>query len=205
MSLSETYVMKKYDLNAKFKTNQFIAILLLSILCPLFFPTLLSYFGIKSTIISQLVVGGIVNGALIYSALNVTKFKNILALIILPSIVTLSTGMIFATSNKNILYMTLFIWLGNIALITFVKLLYLGKKLRFEISLIISAIVKAVIIYLGFQMFFNFNIITGTQKFLENFSFSMGIMQFFTCIIGGVLLIPLMHLYDKLFIKTIKI
>ncbi len=199
MSLSETYVIKKYELGESFKTNQFIAILVLSIVCPLFFPTLLSYFGIKSAIISQLVVGGIVNGALIYSALNVTKLKNILTLIILPSIVTLSTGMIFGTSNKNIIYMTLFIWLGNIALITFIKSLHLGKKLRFELSLIIAAIVKAIIIYLGFLMFLNFNIITGTQKFIENFSFSMGVLQFVTCIIGGSLLIPLIYIYDKLF------
>lgn len=199
MNLSETYVMKKYDLNAKFKTNQFIAILLVSILCPLFFPSLLSYFGIKSTIISQLVVGGIVNSTLIYSALNVTKLRNVLTLIILPSIVTLSTGMIFGTSNKNVLYMTFFIWLGNMALITFIKSLHLRKKIRFELSLVISAIVKAIIIYLGFLIFLNFNIINGTQTFVENFSFSMGIMQFFTCIIGGVLLMSLIYLYDKLF------
>jgi hypothetical protein len=199
MSLSEVYVIKKYDINEKFQTNQFIGILLLSILCPLFFPTLLSYFGIKSTIISQLVVGGIVNSVLIYAALNVTKIKNIVALIILPSIVTLSAGMIFGTSNKNIIYMTFFIWLGNMALITFMKSLHLIKKIRFELSLVISAIVKAVIIYLGLIMFLNFNVITGAQKFIENFSFSMGIMQFITCITGGILLVPLMHVYSKIF------
>lgn len=126
---------------------------------------------------SQILLGSVVNTTLILSAFYL-KGKNVLPLIILPSIGTALNGLIFGPLTFYLIYLLPFIWIGNALLIGGVKLLYIKLKLNYIFSSIISISAKASLLFVSTYILFTLNIIP--QAFLV----AMGLIQVFTAAIG---------------------
>ncbi|MFT4305071.1 MAG: hypothetical protein ACMXX8_03180 [Candidatus Woesearchaeota archaeon] len=137
---------------------------------------------------NQLFVGIIVNMTLVLAAINLKSWK-ILPLIVLPSAAVLSRGLLFGSLTPFLLYMMPFIWIGNILLIIFIKKLYVENKF---LSLVIGAISKAGFLFMVAFLFVNINLLPVL------FLTSMGLVQFYTAITGGLLAFSINHVKNKL-------
>ena len=139
---------------------------------------------------NQLFVGIIVNMSLVLAALNLKSWK-ILPLIVLPSAAVLSRGLLFGTFTPFLLYMMPFIWIGNTMLIIFIKKLYVENRFNQLLSLAIGSISKAGFLFMVAFLFVNVNILPVL------FLTSMGIIQFYTAIAGGLLAFSINHIKNK--------
>jgi len=109
-----------YDFALKIEIIQTIIIGLIAFLVPTFLAQLIkAVFGAGSVVTtnSQLIVGSLVNTALIVCAINIKGWKKIVGIVTMPSISTILSGTIFGTASVYMLYMIPAIWLGNFALI----------------------------------------------------------------------------------------
>lgn len=140
---------------------------------------------------NQLFVGIIVNMTLVLAAINLKSWK-ILPLIVLPSAAVLSRGLLFGSLTPFLLYMMPFIWIGNILLIIFIKKLYVENKFNRFLSLVIGAISKAGFLFMVAFLFVNINLLPVL------FLTSMGIVQLYTAIAGGLLAFSINHVKNKL-------
>lgn len=116
-----------------------------ALIVPTFLAKLLiSVFGANSFIASnsQIIVGSIVNTALIVAAINVKGWKKIASIITLPSISAILGGYVFKTASVYMCYMIPAIWIGNFALVYLYKELLLKREKNYFLSGIISIIVK---------------------------------------------------------------
>ena len=177
------------DINDKRK-ELFIAISLglLAFLVPTFLAKLINIiFGVDSFMAtySQLIVGSIVNIALILSALYLKGWKKILVVATMPSISTIFSGYIFKTASIYMVYMIPFIWIGNLALIYVYKSLFINKNKNYFLTGIIGIILKVLIIF-GFFSLLN---ICGVfpSKLVPVLKNAMGYIQAITSSIGVVL------------------
>lgn len=173
------------------KGIEWMQIILIGI-CALFVPTFLAklltdVFGQNSFIASnsQIIVGGVVNTALIVSAINVKGWRKIISIITLPSISTILGGYVFKTASVYMAYMIPAIWLGNFALVYLYKALLLKKNLNYFVTSVISIAVKVGIIFLGFNLINAFGIFPA--KLVQNLQNAMGFMQAITATIGAVI------------------
>ena len=89
---------------------QIILICFAALVVPTFVPTWIkALFGAESFLAlnSQLIVGTIVNTALVMTAINLKGWKKIVGIITLPSISSLLGGYIFKTASPFMIYMIL--------------------------------------------------------------------------------------------------
>lgn len=128
----------------------------------------------------QLLVGIIVNAALVLAALNLRSYK-LLPVIMLPSLAVLSRGIIFGPFTIFLFYMVPFIWIGNFILAYSIKKFQIDKKINRFASLGIGAGFKALFLFASAFIMVK----TGFLPVL--FLTSMGIMQLYTAIAGGLL------------------
>lgn len=167
---------------------QTILIFLIALLVPTFFGRILSkIFGSTSVIStnSQLIIGTIVNIALVVSAINLKGWAKILGVVTMPSISTILSGYVFGTASVYMVYMIPAIWLGNFALIYSYKLLMLGKNKHYFLAGIVGIIVKVAIIF----ALFNLNNLFGVfpEKLVTTLSTAMGTTQLITATLGVIL------------------
>lgn len=167
---------------------QTILIFLIALLVPTFFGRILSkIFGNTSVIStnSQLIIGTIVNIALVVSAINLKGWAKILGVVTMPSISTILSGYVFGTASVYMVYMIPAIWLGNFALIYSYKLLMLGKNKHYFLAGIVGIIVKVAIIF----ALFNLNNLFGVfpEKLVTTLSTAMGTTQLITATLGVIL------------------
>ena len=127
----------------------------------------------------QIVVGVLVNTLLITSALNVKGYK-LLPVIIAPALGALSRGILFGPFTIFLVYMIPFIWVGNAILVYAFKELNLNKKINRWITLVLGSLVKAAFLFAIAFIFVKSGILP--QLFLT----TMGIFQFYTAILGGI-------------------
>jgi len=133
------------DYSKEIEIIQLILIGLITLLVPTFLAKLLNYtFGANSFIAthSQIIVGSIVNTALIISAINIKGWKKIVGIITLPSISAILGGYVFKTASVYMCYMIPAIWFGNFALIYLYKELLLKRKKNYFLAGVISIITK---------------------------------------------------------------
>ena len=119
---------RMYDFSKYADIMQTILIFLIAFLVPTFLSGILkTIFGETSLVAtnSQLIIGTIVNTALIISALNLKGWKKILGVITMPSISTILSGYVFSSASPLMVYMIPGIWLGNFTLIYLYKLILL--------------------------------------------------------------------------------
>ena len=143
----------KQTLNLKLlntsKTHQLIEITLLSLIS-FFLPFFMGS--------PQILVGTIVNALLIRSTLSL-KGRQILPIIFLPSLGVLSRGIIFGPFTMYLTYLMPFIWLSNLAIVYFTKLLKIKMHLNLSLSITISAILKTSALFIPAFILFGTNTI----------------------------------------------
>ncbi len=127
----------------------------------------------------QLLVGTAVNMALILSSVYL-KRNFLLPVIFMPSIAVLSRGLIFGPFTIFLVYFIPFIWIGNSILALFFKGLYLKNKTNYFVTLLSGSFAKAFFLFMIALLLFKLNLIP------EIFLKTMGILQFTTAILGGI-------------------
>ena len=177
---------------------QTILIFLIALLVPTFFGGILSkIFGSTSVIStnSQLIVGTIVNAALVVSAINLKGWAKILGVVTMPSISTILSGYVFGTASVYMVYMIPAIWLGNFALIYSYKFLMLGKNKHYFLAGIVGIIVKVAIIFALFNLINLFGVFP--EKLVENLRNAMGMTQLITATLGIIVAFVIYKLEKK--------
>ena len=189
------------DYSKQIDILQMILIGVAALLVPTFLAGLITkIFGAQSVIASnsQIIVGSIVNTALIVTAINVKGWKKIIGIITLPSISTILGGYVFKTASVYMAYMIPAIWLGNFAIVYLYKLLLLKKEMNYFLTGIISIVIKVAIIFLGFNILKFAGIFP--EKLVQNLQTAMGTTQAITATIGMIISYTV-YLANK---KTIK-
>ena len=175
------------DFSKNIDIIQTILIFLIALLVPTFLGGILSsIFGSTSVIStnSQLIVGTIVNAALVTSAINLKGWGKILGIVTMPSISTILSGYVFGTASVYMVYMIPAIWLGNFALIYSYKFLMLGKNKHYFLAGIIGIIVKVAIIFGLFNLINVFRVFP--EKLVTTLSTAMGTTQLITATLGVI-------------------
>ena len=166
---------------------QTILIFLIALLVPTFLGGILSkIFGSTSVIStnSQLIIGTIVNAALVTAAINLKGWAKILGVVTMPSISTILSGYVFGTASVYMVYMIPAIWIGNFALIYSYKFLMLGKNKHYFLAGIVGIIVKVAIIFALFNLINLFGVFP--EKLVENLRNAMGMTQLITATLGVI-------------------
>ncbi len=174
-----------YDFSQKIEILQSIMIGIIAFLVPTFLAQFIQIvFGTQSIVTtnSQIIVGSIVNTALIVSAMNIKGWKKIVGIVTMPSISTIVSGYVFKTASVYMVYMIPAIWLGNFALIYAYKRLMIEKNKNYFLAGIIGIIVKVFIIFGCFQLLNIFGIFP--TKLISNLQVAMGFTQLVTATIG---------------------
>ena len=127
----------------------------------------------------QIVVGVVVNAIIVRCALTMKGWKN-LPTILFPYLGAVTRGIMFGPFTVYLVYLVPFIWFGNFVLAFFIKL-FSKAQFRYSsaITIIISSALKVSTIFLPTLLLVNFSIIPNV--FLK----PMGIVQFFTAVIGS--------------------
>lgn len=176
------------DFSKQVDIIQTVLIFLIALLVPTFLGRILnSVFG-KTSIIatnSQIIVGSIVNTALIVSALNLKGIAKIAGVITMPSISTILSGYIFKTASTYMVWMIPAIWIGNFALVYAYKLLFISKEKNYFLAGVIGVVVKVAIIFGCFSLLRIIGIFP--DKLISNLQVAMGTTQAITATIGVIL------------------
>lgn len=174
-----------YNFSQKAEIVQTIVIGLIAFLVPTFLAQLINIiFGKQSVIASnsQIIVGSIVNTALIMSAINIKGLKKIIGVVTMPSVSTILSGYVFGTASVYMVYMIPAIWLGNFALIYAYKFIMLDKNKNYFLAGVAGIIAKVLVIFGVFELLNVFSIFP--QKLVSNLQTAMGLTQLITATIG---------------------
>lgn len=189
------------DYSKQIDIMQIILICIGALIVPTFLASILTkVFGVNSFVAthSQIIVGSIVNTALIVTAINVKGWKKIVGIITLPSISTILGGYVFKTASVYMAYMIPAIWIGNFAIVYLYKELLLNKKINYFVTGIISIFIKVLVIFGGFSALNAFGIFP--EKLVQNLQIAMGQTQAITAVIGMIISYTI-YIANK---KTIK-
>lgn len=179
---------------------QIILIILGALLVPAVLPQLLTVtFGKTSWIASnsQIIVGSIVNTALIIAGLNLKGWRKLVLVATLPSLSAIGSGYIFGSLTKVTVFMIPGIWLGNISLIILMKYLYANKKVNYIVSAIISIAVKVALIFGTLNIWMVASVLPNQGAVANTLRISMGATQGLTATIGAVISILIIKLGFK--------
>ena len=186
-----------YDFSKKADLIQAIIIGLIAFLVPTFLAQLINViFGAQSIVAtnSQIIVGSIVNSALIFSAINVKGWKKIIGVVTMPSISTILSGYVFKSASVYMVYMIPAIWIGNFVLIYAYKLIMLEKNKNYFLAGVVGIIAKVLVIFGCFEILNLFNIFP--DKLVANLQKAMGLIQLITASIG-MLIIFIVYQIEK--------
>lgn len=140
---------------------------------------------------NQFLIGTMVNAALILAALNLRKYK-LLPIIMLPSIGVFARNLVFGNFTMFLAYMIPFIWIGNsILVLTFKRF---GLTRNKWLVLILAASLKSGFLFASAFVFVKLSVLPAL------FLTTMGLMQLYTALAGGVLAFSL-HKVKKLAIQ----
>lgn len=176
---------------------QVILIVLGALLVPAFVPQLLQLvFGKTSWIASnsQVIVGSIVNTALIVTGLNLKGWRKLVLVATLPSLSAVGSGYIFGNLTKVTMFMIPGIWLGNFSLIMLMKYLYANKNLNYVLSTIISIVVKVAIIFGVLNIWMLASVLPSEGIVANTLRNTMGLTQIITATIGATISFIIMKL-----------
>lgn len=174
---------KKQDYKLGF-IQENVELLIYSLIC-FFVPFILGH--------PQWIVGVLVNAALVLAALNLKSYK-MLPVILIPSLAVLSRGVIFGPFTYLLVFMIPFIWIGNSILVYLFKKLHVDKKMNRFVVLGIGAAAKTLFLFTAAFIFFKLGVLPAV------FLTTMGLLQLYTAIAGGMLAIGVQELKKKLII-----
>lgn len=127
----------------------------------------------------QVLTGTLVNSFFFLVAQRKFSLRYIMAIAMLPSIGAVTHGALFGPFTPFLLYFLPLIWLGNIVLI--MTFSFLRKTFEKPIAILTSSLLKSAFLYIFAFLFVNLKIVP------KIFLTSMGIVQFLTAILGGIL------------------
>ncbi|MCR4335815.1 MAG: hypothetical protein NUV57_04740 [archaeon] len=137
-------------------------------------------FGHSTNFPNQLIVGSLVNALLASSALHLTLKKS-LPIILLPAIAAVLSGFIFGSFSIFLAFLVPFIWIGNAIYVYFIKNLKIVNKMNYAGAVFISSMLKALFLFISTLILVNLAIVP------EIFLLPMGLVQFGTALVGGML------------------
>lgn len=173
------------DFSKPIDVFQTILIYLLALLVPTFLGGFIkTTFGATSAMAanSQLIVGSIVNCALIISAINLKGWAKILGVITMPSISTILSGYVFQTASPYMAWMIPAIWIGNFTLVCAYKFIMLSKNKNYFLAGGLGILVKVLIVGSSFMLLKALNIFP--EKLVNNLQVAMTYTQLITASIG---------------------
>lgn len=188
---------KAFELSKVGEIVETILIILGALLVPAFVPQLLqAVFGKTSFLAtnSQLIVGSIVNTALIIAGINMKGWKRILLIATLPSISAIGSGYIFGSLTKVTVYMLPGIWLGNFSLMMLMKYLYANKKVNYIVSAVVSIAVKVAIIFGVLNIWMAVSMLPAAGPVAATLKNTMGLTQAITASVGAIISILIIKL-----------
>lgn len=174
---------------------------LIAFLVPTFLAQFIkTVFGAQSAITtnSQLIVGSIVNTALVIAAINIKGWKKIIGIVTMPSVSTILSGYVFKSASPFMAYMIPAIWIGNFALIYAYKLILLAKKKNYFLAGIVGIVVKVAVIFGVFNLLKVFGVFP--EKIATALTVAMGKTQLITATIG-VLIASIIYAIEKRNVK----
>lgn len=180
---------------------QTVIIFLVAFLVPTFLGNLITNLFGKTSVIasnSQLIVGSIVNIALILTALNLKGAFKILGVVTMPSISTILSGYVFKNASPYMAYMIPAIWIGNFLLIYTYKLLVVSKNKNYILASIVGIVLKVAVIFGTFSVLKLFGVFP--EKLVANLQVAMSTTQLITATIGAIITY-IIYIVEK---KTIK-
>lgn len=189
MEKENCFDLKLVDLSKKTEIVVTVLIAIGALLTPFIVPQLLQVVFGKTSVIatnSQYVVGSIVNIALIFAGINLKGYKKIIGIITLPSVSAICSGFIFKTASIYTVYMIPAIWLGNFALVYLYRKIYVEKKKNYVLASVVAILVKAAIIFFGFNLLTWVHVIPGQGKVFQALQLSMGMNQLVTATVAAV-------------------
>ena len=175
------------DFSKNIDIIQTILIFLISLLVPTFLGELITKaFGANSVIgaNSQIIIGTIVNIALVTAAINLKGWRKILGVVTMPSIATILGGYVFGTASTYMTYMIPAIWVGNFALIYSYKFFMLGKNKNYFLAGIIGIAIKVAVIFGFFEILNLCNVFP--EKLVTTLQAAMSSTQLITAILGTI-------------------
>lgn len=176
------------DFSKPIDTFQTILIFLVALLVPTFLGGFIkTTFGATSAMAtnSQIIVGSIVNTALIISAINLKGWQKILGVITMPSISTTLSGYVFQTASPYMAWMIPAIWIGNFALVYAYKFIMLSKSKNYFLAGFCGVLVKVAIISASFILIKSFGVFP--EKLVDNLQTAMTSTQLITASIGTII------------------
>lgn len=182
-----TKVLKKQLVDTKKITDVIVTLLIMvgAFLVPTFLAKIIPLGKYQ-----QIVVGTIVNTALIMTALYTKGSIKTIFIATLPSMSNILGGFLFTPITLYAKLMIPAIILGNFAFIFIYKAMYVNKKTNYIASAVLAIVVKVAIIYAGFSiMNAAMSLPTMVQTTLNT---SMGITQLITATCGSVLAMLIM-------------
>ena len=186
------------DLNKGSDMIQTIIIFLVALLVPTFLGELITKVFSSTSVIaanSQIIIGTIVNMALVTTALNLKGWSKIIGVVTMPSIATILGGYVFETASTYMIYMIPAIWVGNFALIYCYKYFMLEKNINYFLAGSIGIIIKVAVIFLFFSTLNVFGVFPS--KLISNLQTAMGITQLITAICGVLISFAIYKLENK--------
>lgn len=188
----------KFDFSKTAERVQLLLILIGAFAVPIWLASFLkTVFGGASWVAtnSQLIVGSLVNTALITAAINIKGWKKIVGIVTLPSIATILSGYVFKSASVFMVYMIPAIWAGNFALVYLYKLLLVAKEKNYLLTTVASIIVKVAIIFAGFSILKAFGIFP--EKMVTTLQTAMGTTQAITATVGSVISFGILKICKK--------
>ncbi|QQS44383.1 hypothetical protein IPM65_02165 [Candidatus Roizmanbacteria bacterium] len=128
----------------------------------------------------QWLTGTLVN-FLLFAFVSELPKKNILPIVVLPSLGAVAHGVLFGSYTPFLLYFLPFIWLGNFVLVSTYKAI--SRSVSPFVGVLLGSTAKVVIMYAAALIYFQLSIVPSL------FLTAMGMMQFYTALAGGTLLI----------------
>ncbi|MBQ2835313.1 MAG: hypothetical protein IJE68_00530 [Clostridia bacterium] len=189
-----------YELSKAGEIIQTILIILGALLVPAVVPQLLQLVFGKTSVIasnSQIIVGSIVNTALIMAGLNLKGWRKLVLIATLPSLSAVGSGYIFGNLTKVTLFMIPGIWLGNFSLIMLMKYLYANKNINYAISAVISILVKVALIFGLLNIWMALSVLPNQGAVANTLRNTMGLTQLITASIGAIISVLIIKLGFK--------
>lgn len=139
----------------------------------------------------QLLVGTIVNSALILGAFNLKGWK-LLPIIVLPSAGVISAGLIFGPFTYALLYIMPFIWVGNLILVISFKALHLTVRWNKIVTLVVGTLLKTGFLFTSAYLLIQMNLIPAAMLG------AMGLLQIYTALMGGAIAISVQTIKKRI-------
>ena len=177
---------------------QTIIVALLAILVPTFLAKLITMiFGAESVIAnnSQIIVGSIVNTALIITALNLKGWSKTVFVVTMPSVSTILSGYVFKSASPLMTYMIPAIWVGNFLLVFSYKYIVALKEKDYFLGALVGIISKIIVIFGFFMILKAFGVFP--EKVAVNLQKAMGLIQLITASIGSIIAFVIYKLETK--------